>query len=258
MRFCVISVLACVLISIPACDKKQSSVADNETQSDSVPEYFRASHGFGGGLTEMVDLSELEGFDTVRTIDDLARFASEIPDAVGFTADSRFENGTRRDAEAVLWYTNLSSPRSSWALYLFDKTKAQKSPGEAPSTVAAAAAEAKVSSKMKEAKDLIEASGPSGVKLIGDFDERKVLALAVIRLGGAFEHTGEFGVDCHSCRSVVSGGNPSRCGHGIQNKEHWDCCGATDKAGQCRYWVLIKAQDDASQWKTGVEPQDTE
>ena len=253
IRFCVICVLACVLISIPACDKKQSSVADNEAQSDSAPEYFRASHGFDGGLTEMVDLSELEGFDTVRTIDDLARFASEIPDAVGFTADPRFENGTR-DAEAVLWYTNLSSPRSSWALYLFDKTEAQKSPGKAPSTVAAAAAEAKVSGKMNEAKDLIEASGPSGVKLIGDYDERKVLALAVIRLGGSFEHTGKFGVDCHSCRSVVSGGNPSRCGHGIQNKEHWNCCGATDKVVHCRYWELIKARDDSGQRKTGVAP----
>jgi hypothetical protein len=202
----------------------------------------------------MVYLSELEGFDTVRTIDDLARFASEVPDAIGFTAHPRFEKGMR-SADAVLWYTNLSSPRSSWPLYLFDKTEAQKSPGEAPSTVAVAAAEAKVSGKMKEAKELIEASGPSGVKLIGDYDERKVLALAVMRLGGSFEHTGEFGVThCHSCRSVVSGGNPSRCGHGIQNKEHWNCCGSTDKVVHCRYWELIKARDDSGQRKTGVAP----
>lgn len=254
IRFCVISVLASVLISIPACDKKQNSVADNETQSDSVPEYSRASHGFDGGLTEMVDLSELEGFDTVRTIDDLAQFASKVPGAVGFTAHPHFETGTRY-AKAVLWYTNLSSRSSSWALYLFDKSEAQKSPGEAPSSAAAAAAEAKVSGKMKEAKELIEAGGPSGVKLIGDHDEWKVLALAVIRLGGSFEHTGEFGVaHCLSCRSIVSGGNPSRCGHGVQDKEHWNCCGATDKVVHCRYWELIMAREDSGQRKTVAVP----
>ena len=258
IRLCVIGVLACVLISIPACVSKQSLVTDHETQSDSVPEHFRASHGYNGGLCEMVDLSELEGFDAVRTIDDLARFASEVPGAVGFTAHPGFENGTRY-ASAVLWYTNLSSTSSSWALHLFDRTEAQKSPGDAPRAAAVAAAEAKVSGKMKTAKDLIDAGGPGGVKLVGDSDERKVLALAVMRLGGSFEHTGTFGVaNCGWCRSVVSGGNPSRCGHGVQGKEHWNCCGATDKVSHCRYWELIKAQDDRRQRKTGTVPQDTE
>jgi hypothetical protein len=93
---------------------------------------------------------------------------------------------------------------------------------------------------------LIAASGPNGVKLVGDPDERKVLALAVLRLGGFFDHTGEFAVGrCVGCRSVVSGGNPSSCGLGVQNKKHWNCCGSTNEGGHCEYWKLIKTQDDS-------------
>jgi len=216
------------------------------TSDASVPQYFRAKHGFDGGLSEMVDLSELEGFDAVRTIDDLAKFASEVPKAMGFTAHPDFENGTRY-AHAVLWYTGLSSKSSSWPLHLFDRAEAQKRPGGAPQAEAVAAAEAKVSARMKEARELVDAGGASGVKLVdGDHGEKKALALAIMRLGGFFRHTGAFaGEHCHACRNVVPGGNPGSCGHGVAGRKHWNCCGGTDpKDDRCRYWELIKAQDD--------------
>jgi hypothetical protein len=163
---------------------------------------------------------------------------------MGFTAHPKFENGTRH-AWAVVWYTKLSPKKSSLPLYLFNKTEAQKKPGNAPRAEAVAAAEVKVSDKMNEARGLIAAGGPDGVKLVGDPDERKVLALAVLRLGGLFEHTGEFAVGrCGGCRSVISGGKPSACGVGVQNKKHWNCCGSTAEGGHCVYWKLIKAQDD--------------
>jgi len=243
-----IGTFACVLISIPACCGEHSVDTDHKTQSDTAPEYFRARHGYGGGLTQMVDLSKLQGFDAVRTFDGLPKFASKVPGAVGFTAHPDFEKGTRY-AHAILWYTKLSSTGDSWALYLFDKTEAQKTPGEARRPAAVAAAEAKVSGKMKAAKDLIAAAGPSGVKLEGaDYEEQKVLALAVMRQGGLFQHTGRFGVaNCVGCRSVVPGGNPYSCGHGVQGKWHWNCCGATDEISHCQYWELIKAQDDSKQ-----------
>jgi hypothetical protein len=193
----------------------------------------------------MVDLSQREGFDAIRTIDDVARFASEVPGAVGFTAHPDFGNGTRY-ASAVVWYTKLSPTESSWALYLFDKKEAQKSPGDAPRAAAVAAAEAKVSSKMDEARELIAAGGTNGVKLVGDPVECKVLALAVLRLGGLFEHTREFAVGrCVECRNVVPGGNPRSCGLDVQNKKHWNCCGSTNEGGYCDYWKLIKTQDDS-------------
>src|SRR5438105_3630344 len=73
----------------------------------------------------MVDLSKREGFDAIRTLDDVARFASEVPGAVGFTAHpNKFENGPRY-ASAVVWYTKLSPTESSSFLYLFDKKEAQ-------------------------------------------------------------------------------------------------------------------------------------
>lgn len=210
-------------------------------QGRRLVDYFRARHGFNGGLEEMVDLSERQGFDAIRTIDDVARFASEVPGAVGFTAHPDFENGTRH-ASAVVSYTRLSPTQESWVLYLFDKKEAQKNPGDAPRAAALAAAEAKVSSKIDEARELIAAGGTNGVKLVGD----KVLALAVLRLGGLFGHTGEFAVGrCVGCRSVVSGGNPGSCGLDVQNKKHWNCCGSTNEGGYCDYWKLIKTQDDS-------------
>ena len=243
-RLLVIGVLAGILISPAGCRRQSDSAATQPKTRTQVPNYFQASHGFDGGLHEMVDLSKREGFDAIRTVDDVARFASEVPGAMGFTAHPNFENGTRY-ASAVVWYTKLSPTGSSWALYLFDKTEAQKNPGDAPRAAAVAAADAKVSGKMNEARGLIAAGGPNGVKLVGDPDERKVLALAVLRLGGLFEHTGEFAVGrCGGCRSVVSGGNRLSCGLGVQNKKHWNCCGSTNEGGHCEYWKLIKTQDD--------------
>jgi hypothetical protein len=198
-------------------------------------------------LVEIVDLSNRGGFDAIRTIDDVARFAAEVRGAVGFTVHPQFENGTRY-ASAVVWYTKLSPASSSWPLFLFDGKEARKKPGDAPREAAVAAAQAKVSSKMEEAKALMATAGPNGVRLVGDPSERKVLALAVLRLGGLFEHAGEFTVGrCGGCRNVIPGGNPSSCGLGVQNKKHWNCCGSTNETGSCDYWKLIKTQDDSTQ-----------
>jgi hypothetical protein len=243
IRLLMICVLAGILISAAGCRRQPDSSVTQPKTRIRVTDYFQASHGRDGGLCKMVDLSKREGFDAIRTIDDVARFASEVPGAVGFTAHPNFETGTRY-ASAVVWYTKLSPTGSSWALYLFDKKEAQKNPGDAPRAAAVAAAEAEVVGKMNEARGLIAAGGPNGVKLVGDYDERKVLALAILRLGGSFEHTGEFAVGrCGGCRSVGSGGNPSSCGLGVQNKKHWSCCGSTDEGGHCEYWKLIKTQD---------------
>ena len=166
-RLLIIGLLTGILIGAAGCRRQSdSSVTQPEKRTGAV-EYFRASHGFSGGLEEMVDLSKREGFDAIRTIDDVARFASEVPGAVGFTAHPDFENGTRY-ASAVVWYTRLSPTQASWALYLFDKKEALKQPGDAPPAAAVAAAEAKVSSKMDEAGKLIAAGGTNGVKLAGD------------------------------------------------------------------------------------------
>lgn len=231
-------VLCCMAIS-------DYSVAEN-TSATSVPNYFHASHGFDGGLMEMVDLGEFEGFDVCRNMDDLARLASSVKGAVGFTAHPHFEKGERL-AHAVLWYTGLSERNQSWALYLFDETEARKMPGEAPTPAAAAAAEAKVNAAMGKAGELIDAARPKGVKLdMSDYQEKKVLALAIMRLGGTFEHTGGWtSKACGPCRSVIPGGVPENCGHGVKGKAHWNCCGGTDPDDtRCRYWELIKAQDD--------------
>ncbi len=243
-RLLIIGLLTGILLGTAGCGRQSdSSVTQLETRPRAV-EYFRASHGFDGGLQEMVDLSKREGFDAIRTIDDVARFASEVPSAVGFTAHPDFENGTRY-ASAVMWYTKLSPTESSWVLYLFDKKEAQKHPGDAPRAAAVTAAEAKVSSQIDQARELIAAGGTNGVKVVGDPDECKALALAVLRLGGLFAHTGEFAVGrCVECRNVVPGGNPGACGLGVQNKKHWNCCGSTNEGGYCDYWKLIKARDD--------------
>jgi hypothetical protein len=242
-RLTLIGVLACILADTVAGQPVAGSSAAQPGTGTQVPKYFRANHGFDGGLVETVDLRKLEGFDDIRTIDQVARFASEVPGAVGFTAHPNFEHGDRY-ARAVLWYTKLSATGSSWTLYLFDKKEAQKRPGAAPRAGAVAAAEAKVSARMKEARDLIDGGGPNGVKLVGDYDEQRVLAHAVMRLGGSFVHTGRFAVGpCGSCRSVVPGGNPHSCGLGVQNKKHWTCCGSTNKTGHCQYWKLVNARD---------------
>lgn len=237
------SILMFVSILVLACIKSVAAGAD--TQSDTSPAYFQAKHGYGGGLTEMIDLSTRDGFDALRSIDDVAKFASKVPGAIGFTAHPGFAKGARY-AHAVLWYTKRSPKNSSWGLYLFDRSEADKAPGDAPRAEAVAAAEAKVASRMQKAKELIEAGGSNGVELPGDYAEQKVLGLAVMRQGGFFKHTGAFGADgCAGCRTVVPGGTPFRCGIGVQGKEHWNCCGSTEKEGHCRYWELVKAQDDA-------------
>jgi len=236
-RLCLISLIACALIVATA--------NGDESKRENGQEYYRADHGFDGGLTEMTDLTKVEGFDKVLTKNDLARFASKVPGAVGFTVHPQFESG-KRYARAVLWYTRLSPTESSWALYLFDETNAKKKPGEAPEAFAVAAAEAKVAGKLGIAQKMIAAGGTNGVKLSGDYEDRKVLALAVMRLGGKFVHTGEFGASqCGSCRTVMSGGNPRSCGLGVRNVKHWNCCGASEDVRYCRYWELIKAQDEA-------------
>jgi hypothetical protein len=181
-----------------------------------------------------------KGFDSVRNIDDVAKFAGKVPGAIGFTAHPDFEQGMRY-ASAILWYTELSSPQNSWPLFLFDETEAKKKPGDKPRSEALAAAEAKVQSKMAMAKELIEASGSRGVKLTGDPEDQQVLALAIMRLGGSFEHNGEFGTtNCGGCRILVPGGAPFLCGLGVQKKKHWNCCGSTEKKSHCQFWQLIK------------------
>ena len=244
-RFLIVGVLASLLANTAACRGQSDATSNQPEKRNGVPEYFRANHGFGGGLQETVDLRTRKGFEAIQTLDDVARFAAEVPGAVGFSAHPNFEKGTRY-ARAILWYTKLSRTESSWALYLFDKTEAQKKPGDAPRAAATAAAEAKVSGKLNEARERIAAGGAKGVKLVGEYQESKFLAMAILRLGGSFEHTGEFTVGrCVGCRSVVPGGNPSSCGLGVQGKTHWNCCGSTNETGHCDYWKVIKAQDES-------------
>lgn len=218
-----------------------------EKGEENIPRYHLAKHGFNGGFIETVNLTKLKGFDKVLTLRDVAEFASKVPDVIGFIAHPKFESGERY-AEAVLWYTKLSPTELSWPLYLLDETEAKKSPGDTPKASAVAAAEAKVSGKLQIARELIAAGGLDGVTLSGDPEERKILALAVMRLNGFFKHTGEFGAAyCVGCRNVVSGGTPWRCGLGIMNQNHWNCCGASKEVKHCRYWELLKAQKDADQ-----------
>ena len=230
-RLLMVSILLSVLVMVSACQRQQTPIVHDNMKNGIVPEYFSANHGYNGGLTEMVDLSKCEGFDNLKTRDDVARFASEIPGAIGFTLHPHFEKGTRY-AHAVLWYTKLSSKNLSWALYLFDKQEAMKNPGDAPRSEAVAAAEAKVSARMEDAQKLIDEAGAKGVNLVGEYEEKKTLALAVLRLGGKFEHFGEYRTDhCFGCRSVVQGSTPEQCAHGLANEKHWTCCGSTEESG---------------------------
>ena len=266
-RLAIIALLLSILISTTGC-QLGSSTDVTRGADNTKKEYYRAKHGFNGGFTEMVDLSNREGFDAVQSIDDLAKFAAEVPGAIGFTAHPFFEDTVRkaveeqghtvgpgpyRYASAVIWYTGLSSGKS-WPLYLFDKAEANKKPGERPRLEALFAAEAKVSAKMERAKELIEKNGSNGVKLTRDYEERKALAFAIMRLGGSFEHDGEFCTSkCGGCRYVVSGGTPTLCGLGVQKKKHWNCCGATSEKGHCQYWPLIKARDESNRlWTPSI------
>tara|TARA_B100000497_G_scaffold122363_1_gene153339 strand:+ start:256 stop:993 length:738 start_codon:yes stop_codon:yes gene_type:complete len=240
-RLAIITLLVSILISTTGRQLETSSDVTRGTDN-SKREYFLAKHGYGSGL-EMVDLSIRKGFDSVRNIDDVAKFAAKVPGAIGFTAHPDFEQGMRY-ASAILWYTTLSLPQNSWPLYLFDETEAKKKPGDKPRSEALVAAEAKVQSKMAMAKELIDASGSRGVKLTGDFDDQQVLALAIMRLGGSFEHNGEFGTtNCGGCRILVPGGTPILCGLGVQKKKHWGCCGSTEKKSHCQFWQLFKKQN---------------
>ena len=238
-RLAIITLLVSILISTTGRQLETSSDVTRGTDN-SKRDYFLAKHGDGSGLSEMVDLSIRKGFDSVRNIDDVAKFAAKVPGAIGFTAHPDFQDDTRL-ASAVIWYTGLSSPQNSWPLYLFDETEAKKKPGDKPRSEALAAAEAKVQSKMTMAKELIEASGSRGVKLTGDPEDQQVLALAIMRLGGSFEHNGEFGTtDCGGCRILVPGGAPFLC---VQKKKHWSCCGSTEKKSHCQFWQLFKKQN---------------
>lgn len=240
-RLCVICFTASVLVV--------AATTGDEPKRKNAQEYYHAKHGFDGGLIEMIDLTEIEGFDEVLTIDDLAKFASKVPGAKGFTVHPHFLS-EKRNASAVLWYTRLSPTKSSWQLCLFDETIANKKPGEAPEASAVAAAKAKVSRKLRIAEELIDAGAPNGVKVSASDEEGKVLALAVMLLRGTFAHTGEFGdAHCAECRRVVPSEYPHRCGLGVRNLNHWNCCGASEDTRHCRYWELIKAQDDAKEEK---------
>ena len=241
-RLAIITLLVSILISTTGRQLETSSDVTRGTDKSKL-EYFLAMHGFGSGLSEMVDLSMRKGFDSVRNIDDVAKFAAKVPGAIGFTAHPHFEQGMRY-ASAILWYTELSSPQNSWSLFLFDETEAKKKPGDKPRSEALAAAEAKVHSKMERAKELIEKNGSRGVKLTGDPEDQQVLALAIMRLGGSFEHNGEFGTkNCGGCRILVPGGAPFLCGLGVQKKKHWSCCGSTEKKSHCQFWPLFKKQN---------------
>ena len=241
-RLAIITLLVSILISTTGRQLETSSDVTRGTDN-SKREYFLEKHGFGSGLSEMVDLSMRKGFDSVRNIDDVAKFAAKVPGAIGFTAHPHFEQGMRY-ASAILWYTELSSPQNSWSLFLFDETEAKKKPGDKPRSEALAAAEAKVHSKMERAKELIEKNGSRGVKLTGDPEDQQVLALAIMRLGGSFEHNGEFGTkNCGGCRILVPSGAPFLCGLGVQKKKHWGCCGSTEKKSHCQFWPLFKKQN---------------
>ena len=54
--------------------------------------YFRANHGYGGGLMEMVDLREVEGFEAAKSIDDLATLAASERRGE-FSVHPHFEKG---------------------------------------------------------------------------------------------------------------------------------------------------------------------
>lgn len=220
-----------------------------ESASDGL-EYTIAHHGYGRGLSEMVNLCDLEGFDGIRTIGEVARFAHKIQDSVGFTAHPEFESGTRY-AHAVIWYTTLSPTNESWPLYLFDREESQKLPGEPAQPTAIAAGNAKVAGMLTEARNLVISAQQSGVRVPElKFDDKKILALAIIQIGGSFQHSGEYSTtNCWSCRSVVPDGDPEHCGLGIKGTAHWNCCGAIQETGACQYWERIKAQDDEYQSK---------
>lgn len=222
----------------------------NETGRANEQPMLPANHG-PGGLCKTVHLTEMEGFDKVRTISDLARFASTVPGAVGFISHPGFGDEDR-DAHAVLWYTSLCPTNQSWPLYLFEEREAMKKPGKVPTDFALGAAEAAVSAKLESAQKLIDAGGQDGVVLPGNpltvqsAEEEDVLACAVIRLGGFFKHDGKFGVLCGGCRSVVPGGTPRQCGLGLKAQKHWSCCGAGEQEKRCRSWGLRFAHEEAA------------
>ena len=212
-----------------------------------APKYYEAKHGFNGGDIAQVDLSKLDGFDRIRTVDQLALFATKVPGAIGFTAHPEFETGERY-ADAIISYTTLSPTNESWKLYLYDKLEADKLPGSAPNPRAEMAFEARVQAKMEEARKLITSNGAMGVKLVGNHSDVLPLAYAILRLKGRFQHTGFVSADiCIGCRSVVPGGNPRKCGMGLLRADHWNCCGQAKKTEHCRYWELIKGADDLRQ-----------
>ncbi len=235
--------LLCMIVCVMGLARSEG----DDAKQEKPPRYYQANHGIDGGLEEMVDLSKMEGFEEARTIDDVARLAAKVPGAVGFMAHPLFEMGDRY-AIAVLWYSHRSRTESSWPLHLFDEAEAKKRPGEAATPAALVAAELRISAKLPAAQALMDAGGARGVKISpadGDYNEQMVMALAVMRLGGFFAHSGQFGKDdCIGCRNVVRGGTPEKCGLGVKKVKHWNCCGAEAGTNRCRYWELIKAQND--------------
>src|SRR6185436_13824263 len=117
------TLFACVfLVATTACVEKRK---------ESGLKYHRAKHGYSGGVTEMIDLARVEGFDKVLAIEDLAAFASKVPGAVGFTAHSNFESGVRH-ARAVLWYTNCPHLSHHGHYIFLTKPKRRSIPARRP------------------------------------------------------------------------------------------------------------------------------
>jgi len=100
-----------------------TAFADQEHEGKQ-PKYFHAEHGYNGGEYEAVDIQKLEGFEAIKTLDDLAKFAAKVPGAIGFTAHPDFEKGMRL-ASVMMSYTRRSPKSESWALYLFDEKDAK-------------------------------------------------------------------------------------------------------------------------------------
>ncbi len=237
-------------MALAACFFIAWTAVGDHPPAGTAPRYYLAKHGFGGGHAEMVDLSKLPGFENIRKLDEIAAFAAKVKGAVGFTAHPGFEAGERY-ARAVIWYTALSDANLSWQLHLFDESEAAKPPGSEPRPGALQALDALITSKLEDAQKLIDQGGRKGVRLTGEYAQQKLMAEAVLRLGGHFAHAGTFGEDaCLTCRSVVPGGNPAQCGLGVLKVKHWGCCGGAEGETFCHYWEMLKTQEDQVRSKT--------
>jgi hypothetical protein len=107
------SVLAGILTSTLGCRRQSDSSAIQPQAQNGTIEYFQAGHGFNGGLSEMVDLSQRAGFDEIRTIDQVAKFASEVPEAVGRWQILNSVNSPRMSDEMIDARRNRAPQRTA-------------------------------------------------------------------------------------------------------------------------------------------------